>query len=259
MNRVEAPVTSEADDRNGLAALAKSGRLRAAINIGNAALAQRDGRSGALTGVSPAIARELSCRIGCELDLVIYPSAGTVSEAAERGEGEIAFLARDPGRADRLAFSIPYVAIEGTYIVRKDSGFRGAADIDRPGQRVCVTHNAAYDHILTRQLEHAEIVRAATPMDTLALFIQGGHNAAAGIRQPLENYAQSHPELKVLEDRFALIEQCIAVPKSDEGSIPALDMFLAETIKSGMVRRALDLSGQQQVAVATEASLGRTA
>jgi polar amino acid transport system substrate-binding protein len=250
MNRLEAPVTSDADDRNGLASVAKSGRLRAAVNIGNAALAQRDEHSGVIMGVSPSLAAELSRRIHCDLDLVVYPSAGSIVDAVGHDEWDIAFLARDPGRTDRLAFTVPYVAIEGTYIVHKDSGFRSAADLDRPGQRVCVTLNAAYDHILTRQLEHAEIVRAATPTETLALFLQGSHDAAAGIRQPLENYAQSYPELRVLEDPFALIEQCIAVPRALSDTISDLNRFVTMAITSGFVRDALDRSGQQQVAVA---------
>lgn len=250
MNRLETPETSDTDNRKGLAALAKSGRLRAAINIGNAALAQRDDHSGVIMGVSPSLAAELSRRIDCDLDLVVYPSAGKVFDAAGNDEWDIAFLARDPGRTDRLAFSIPYVAIEGTYIVRKDSGFRGAADIDRPGQRVCVTLNAAYDHILARQLKYAEIVRSATPADTLALFLEGGHDAAAGVRQPLENYAELHPELEVLGDHFAQIEQCIAVPLASSNAISELDRFLTTAIASGFVRDALDKSGQQQVAVA---------
>jgi polar amino acid transport system substrate-binding protein len=250
MNRLETPETSDADDGKGLAALAKSGRLRAAINIGNAALAQRDDHSGVITGVSPSLAAELSRRIDCDLDLVVYPSAGKVFDASGNDEWDIAFLARDPGRTDRLAFTGPYVAIEGTYIVRKGTGFRSGADLDRPGQRVCVTLNAAYDHILTRQLTYAEIVRSATPADTLALFLEGGHDAAAGVRQPLENYAQLHPELEVLGDHFALIEQCIAVPLASSNAISELDRFLTTAIASGFVRDALDKSGQQQVAVA---------
>lgn len=230
--------------------LAKEGRLRAAINIGNAALAQRSDRTGDIGGVSPSLAKELARRIGSELELVVYSSAGQIIQAADFNEWDIAFLASDPGRVDRLAFSLPYVIIEATYLVRSGSGLRAIEHIDQPGNRVCVTQNAAYDHVLTRQLKNAEIVRAPTPAETLDLFLREGFEAAAGIRQPLRTFAASQKGLEVLPGHFAVIEQAIAVAASRQSCTTALNDFVREMLASGFVREALEASGQVDVAVA---------
>lgn len=220
------------------------GLLRAAINMGNTTLAQRDERTGVIGGISPAIAQELARRMDIKLEFIVYASAGRVFEAADRDEWDIAFLARDPGRTDKLAFSSPYVAVEATYIVRSDSGLRSLEEVDQPGHRVCVTANAAYDHILTRQLKHAEIIRLATPAESLDLFLRNGLEAAAGVRKSLRVFAQAHPDVVVLPGHFARIEQCIAVPVSGNACIAGLDRFLEEMRSTEFVRKALDQSGQ---------------
>ena len=56
-------------------ALAPTGRLRAAINLGNPILAKRDATSGEPVGVSIDLARELAHRMGLELDLLAFDTA----------------------------------------------------------------------------------------------------------------------------------------------------------------------------------------
>ncbi len=51
---------------------------------------------------------------------------------------DLAFLAIDPARADRIAFSAPYVEIEGTYLVRENSSAQHVTDLDRDGLRIAV-------------------------------------------------------------------------------------------------------------------------
>src|SRR4051794_26686434 len=62
--------------------------------------------------------------------------AGSIPVRA--GAWDIAFLAIDPGRANDIAFTAPYVVIEGTYLVPADSPLRTIADVDREGVRVAV-------------------------------------------------------------------------------------------------------------------------
>src|SRR5690349_17853605 len=63
-------------------------------------------------------------------------------------------------RADKIDFSPPYVVIEGTYMVAKDSPMKSVADVDKPGVRIAVGLNSAYDLYLTRSLKSATLVRA---------------------------------------------------------------------------------------------------
>jgi polar amino acid transport system substrate-binding protein len=79
--------------------LAPNGTLRAAINVGNAVLAQRDAAGGEPTGVSVDLARELARRLGVPVQLIVYDAAGKVVEAGRAGAWDIAFVALDPARA----------------------------------------------------------------------------------------------------------------------------------------------------------------
>src|SRR4051812_23772854 len=90
------------------AELAPSGKLRAAINIGNPVLASR-GADGQPKGVSVDLARELARRLGVPAELVVFDSAGKV--VAARETWDVGFVALDPQRAGEIAQSPPYVII----------------------------------------------------------------------------------------------------------------------------------------------------
>src|SRR2546423_8448447 len=125
--------------------IAPSGKLRAAINFGNPVLAQRDPATGEPRGVSVDLARELGRRLGLPVELVAYEAAGKVVDAVKTGAWDVAFLAIDPERAGEIAFTAPYVVIEGTYAVPADSPLRAIEDVDRDGVRIAVGAKSAYD------------------------------------------------------------------------------------------------------------------
>ena len=98
--------------------IAPEGKLRAAINFGNPVLAQKDSTTGEPRGISADLSRELARRLGVPVEFVLFEAAGKVADAAKAGVWDVAFLAIDPGRANDIAFTAPYVVIEGTYLVR---------------------------------------------------------------------------------------------------------------------------------------------
>src|SRR5215475_10219574 len=110
--------------------LAPTGRLRAAINFGNSVLAQPDPAGGPPRGVSGELARALAKRLGVGIDYVTFDAAGKVFEALKADLWDVAFLAVDPVRAAGIAFTAPYVVIEGVYVVPKDSSLQTVADVD---------------------------------------------------------------------------------------------------------------------------------
>jgi polar amino acid transport system substrate-binding protein len=206
--------------------LAPTGRLRAAINCGNPVLAQLDSRSGQPTGVSVDLAVELGRRIGIPVDLVTCDSAGNVMKALTNSAWDVAFLAIDPGRATEIDFTSPYMSIEGTYLVRNNSPLRTIEDFDRTGVRIAVGTGAAYDLYLTRTLTQAELRRAPTSAVAIDLFMAEGLEAAAGVRQPLAEFARTHREVRVIEGKFMSIEQAMATPKGRPAGLAYLQTFI---------------------------------
>jgi polar amino acid transport system substrate-binding protein len=193
--------------------LAPTGKLRAAINLGNAILAQ--GSAQEPRGLTVDLARELARRTGLALELVTFPAAGKVFEALTAGAWDIAFIAIEPVRAAEIDFSPPYVFIEGTYMVPKDSPLKEVADVDRPGVRIAVGRGSAYDLFLTRTIRHATVVRAhiGGGRAMIDLFVAEKLEAVAGVKQPLIDYAKTDASVRVMEGRFMVIEQAMGTPK----------------------------------------------
>jgi polar amino acid transport system substrate-binding protein len=234
--------------------LAPTGKLRAAINFGNPVLAQRDQVSGEPRGMSVDLADELARRLGVPVELVTYNSAGKVFEALKTGAWDIAFLAIDPARATEIAFTAPYVIIEGIYLVPADSPLRSIQDIDREGVRVAVGNKSAYDLYLTRTLKRAQLVRVPTSAEALDVFLRDKLEAAAGVKQPILQFAKIHPNVRVIDGRFMIIEQAMGTPKGREAALLYLREFIEEMKASGFVARGLEKSGQGDATVAPRAT-----
>ncbi|MFY7959027.1 MAG: transporter substrate-binding domain-containing protein [Elsteraceae bacterium] len=230
--------------------MAASGVLRAAINTGNPVLAKPGVDGGDPTGVSVDLARELARRLDLPVTFIAFDTASRVFEALDNGAWEVAFLANEPERATKIAFTTPYVIIEGTYLVRADSPYQSVAELDQPGLRVASCRAAAYDLFLSRNLKHAERVLSDLPAASMAAFLAQGLDAAAGVRQALQAFAADKPGLRVVEDRFMAIGQAVAAPQGRPAAAAYLEAFVAEAKRSGFIRAALDRHGHADLAVA---------
>jgi polar amino acid transport system substrate-binding protein len=139
-----------------------------------------------------------------------------VFDALKAGAWDVAFLAIDPARSAEIAFTAPYVVIEGTYLVPADSPLRTIGDVDREGVRVAVGNKSAYDLYLTRTLKHAEIVRVPTSPAAVEVFIRDRLEAAAGVKQPLVEFAKANANVRVMDGHFMVIEQAMGTRKDRE-------------------------------------------
>ncbi|WP_349975707.1 transporter substrate-binding domain-containing protein [Pseudomonas sp. WHRI 8519] len=226
--------------------LAPNGILRAAINFGNPVLAQ-PGTDGELHGVSVALAKSLADELGVGLELHTYDAAGKVFAALEENAWTLAFLAIEPVRAAQISFSEPYVLIEGTYLVKADAPYSKVEELDQPGLRLAVGNGAAYDLYLSRTLQHAELQRADTSAGAVDLFIDRHLDAAAGVRQPLEQVAARNPNYRVMQGAFTAIRQAVAVPRGRDAGAAYVRDFVERRLVEGFVRGALLASGQTDV------------
>src|SRR3954451_15177277 len=230
--------------------LAPSGKLRAAMNYRNSVLAQK-GPDGEPRGVSAELSRELAKRLGVPLEYVTFTAAGKAFEAAKENKVDVLFVAIEPVRAADVEFTPPYVLIEGAYLVLKDSPYRDPADLDQPGKRIAVGENSAYDLYLTRTLKDATLVRTAGGCcKNIDLFRAEKLDAAAGVRQPLAEYARQHPDVRVMERPFQEIRQAMATPKGRAAAAAYLKAFIEEMKANGFVADALKRSNQPDAQVA---------
>lgn len=226
--------------------LVPGGVLRAAINLGNPVLAQ--GTVAAPAGVTADIAGELGARLGVPVDFVCCAAARESFEAMVRGRADICFLAIEPARAAEVAFTPPYVLIEGVYVVREDAGFTTLADVDREHVRIGVKEGSAYDLFLSRTLRHATVVRAP---DGIGVFSEQGLEAGAGIRQVVSGYAARTPGFRVIDERFMQIRQAVGVIRTRApGTVRFLAAVIEELKASGFISDALERSGQDRALVA---------
>jgi polar amino acid transport system substrate-binding protein len=233
------------------AALAPTGVLRAAINLGNPILAGTDPSSGAARGVSVDLARELGRQLGVGVELVVFDGAAKSVDAVVQERADIGFFAIDPLRGAEIAFTAPYVLIEGCYLVPEGSPIRANDEVDRPGRVVVVGGGSAYDLHLTRALKEATIVRAPTSQAVVDTFLARGADVAAGVRQQLEADARRRGGLRLLDGRFMVIRQAMGTPKrrGDEAA-RALGRFVERMKAGGFVAAALARHGIQGASVA---------
>lgn len=220
--------------------LTPSGVLRAAINLGNPVLAQ--GTPDTPSGITVDIAREVGRRLGVAVELLCFDAARKSYEAMTSGRADLCFLAVDPAREAEVAFSAPYVVIEGVYAVPRDSPFTSPADIDRAGVRIGVKKGSAYDLFLSRTLQHATVVRGDEGTDA---FRTEGLEVAAGIRQPMTEFVAAHPDVRLIEDRFMQIQQAVGTPATRRPETVAFLRELVEDLKAdGFVAASLRRANQ---------------
>jgi polar amino acid transport system substrate-binding protein len=229
--------------------LAPTGVLRASINLGNPVLAQ--GTPDAPAGVTVDIAREIAARLGVPVSFLCFDAARKSFEAMTTGQADICFLAVDPARAAEVAFTAPYVVIEGVFAVPADSAFTTPADVDSPGVRIGVKQGSAYDLFLTRTLQHATVVRGTDGVDA---FRSEHLDAAAGIRQPMTAFVAANPGVRLIDERFMQIRQAVGTTKDRSPETVQFLRNLVEELKAnGFVAESLQRSNQPGATVAPPA------
>lgn len=233
------------------AAFMPAGKLRASINLGNPILANKHPETGEPYGVSIDLARAFAEKLGAELELAVFDGAAKSVEAVGEERADFGFFAVDPLRGEKIAFTAPYVLIEGFYLVHDDSPIRTNRDVDQAHNRVAAGRGSAYDLFLTRELKAAQIVRAPTSQAVVQTFLEQQLEVAAGVKQQLEADARKTAGLRLLDERFMVIRQAMGVAKSrGAAAAAALSAFVEEMKASGFVADALRRHGIAGASVA---------
>ena len=227
-------------------AFCPTGALRAAINLGNPILAGTNA-AGEAVGISVDLARELAARLGVACELSVFQTAKGSVDALASESVDIGFFAVDPARAALIAFTAPYVLIEGCYLVPEGSPLTANEEVDRPGTRVVVGQGSAYDLYLTRELKASQTV--------LETCVAQQAEVAAGVKQQLQADMQRFPGHRLLPGRFMVIQQAMGVAKSrGEAAAQALAAFVEDVKASGFVAAAMARHRVEGASVAPPAS-----
>jgi polar amino acid transport system substrate-binding protein len=201
--------------------------------------------------VSVDLAGLLAERLGVPLDLVVVDAALRSVESVQADLADVGFFAIDPARSTGIAFTPPYVLIEGAYLVRHDSPLADNAQVDRYGTRIMVGRGSAYDLYLSRELKAAQLLRTPTSQAVVDRFLAENADVAAGVKQQLEADAARLGGLRLLPGRFMVIEQAMGLPLQ-RGIMPglALTKFVEQAKASGFVAKSLARHGIRGAIVA---------
>ncbi|MDB5782058.1 ABC transporter substrate-binding protein [Caballeronia mineralivorans] len=239
--------------------LAPTGTLRAAINYNNPLLARRDAATGELSGLAVDLSRELARRVGVPLELIPYAAAGKISASAKGNTWDIGYLAIDPLRANDIDFTAAHVELEGTYLLPAGSPLQRIEDMDCDGVRIAVTAKSAYDLFLSRELKHAQLVRAENTPESIELMLGQKLDAVAAVRTALVTGATRLPGSRVLSGHFMTIPQAAGIPKGRPAAARYVSEFIEEMKASGFVAATLKKYGlgPDDAIVAPPASAGK--
>ena len=129
------------------ATLSPTGKLRVALIASNPVLVTR-GADGSLGGVSVAVARTLAARLGVPIELKPYDNPARYNESLATDDWDIGLAARDPARAEHLAFSVTFMEVDNGYVARAGAAPTTAEEVDRAGVKIAVAQGSAPHTVL---------------------------------------------------------------------------------------------------------------
>ncbi|MFM8623302.1 MAG: transporter substrate-binding domain-containing protein [Betaproteobacteria bacterium] len=218
--------------------LAPRGELRVGLNLSNFLLVTSSDYGP--QGIVPDLARSLAAEVGVPLRFVPYPSPGPLGDAVDSDAWDVAFLADEPARATRIAFSPAYLEIPAGYLVPPGSPIRDIAEVDRPGVRIASMDSGAYTLYLKRTLERAELRLAPTLEASFQLFVDQGLHALAGLQARLISDHQRLPGSRILPGDFTAVQQAIGTARGKETRARFLASFAQGIKAQGLVQAAIE-------------------
>jgi polar amino acid transport system substrate-binding protein len=229
--------------------IAPSGTLVCALNHGNVVLVRRGPTDETPTGVSVDIARKLAAELSVPVRFRHFDKAGDVSGSAGTSEWDVCFLAIDPKRAERIAYSSPYVQIEGAFLVPKLKALSTFADVDRSELKIGAVKGSAYELFLSRNHVAGTLVRFDSFPDAMTALDHKEVDGLAGVRQAMQKVVADRPDFQVMAEPFMAIPQAVGVSAHRPLAAKYVAQFVQTLKSNGFVRKSLDDSGHADVVV----------
>lgn len=237
------------------AVLAPTGVLRVGYIEGNPVHTVRDPRTGALTGIGPALAGELARELGVRLDMIGLRGSAAVVGELRQGRIDMALLADNPARRREVDFSDVYLLNPQGIAVRAASPLRRIADLaQRPvrigvsaGDTVGVTLARDYPGVVVVPIEGSGIAGAQAMLEI------GAVDGFAAANARLLSLIEAMDGARRLEGDIASTPQALAVRQGRPAAVAALNAFLARIRADGFLERTVRVDNARTGAVAASA------
>jgi polar amino acid transport system substrate-binding protein len=235
------------------AELAPTGVLRAGINLSNFLLVTGRSASGDPEGVAPDMARAIADKLGVGIAYVPFKTPGELADQAGKNIWDIGLIGAEPQRAEKIAFTAAYCEIEATYLVPPGSPLASIAEVDRKGVRIAVTHRAAYDLWLERNIKEATLVRVTGLDGAYETFVRDKLEALAGLRPRLLADVGKLPGARILDGKFTAVQQAVGTARPNAAAAAFLAEFVEQAKASGLVGRLIERHKVKGLSVAPPA------
>ena len=229
--------------------LAPTGTLRAALIASNPVLVTRR-PDAPLGGVSVAVARALAAHLGVSVELKPYDNPASYNESLTTDDWDIGLAARDPSRAEHLAFSETFMEVDNGYVARPGATPTTAEEVDRPGVKIAVAQGSAPHAVLRRVIKTAEIVPLPGGFEPAREALATGKADVYGENLHLAHrIADALSGARVLPGSFNVVQMAIGVRKRAAAALPTVDEFVIQIRSDGTVQKAIAEAGLRGVRV----------
>ena len=206
------------------------------------AISYRNSRNSELEGMDVDLARALAARLSARLSFV-EANFLTFMDRIEAGDCDAAMMAVGitAGRAQRVAFSRPYLASPVYGVTTRDSTrVRNWSDIDEPGVVVAVSAGTVQESLMGRTLRRAEMLVVAPPRTREAEIQSGRADVFMSDFAYTRRMMLMHDWARVIDppDRFGETLYAWALPLNDPTWLGEVNGFLAAIRADGTLARA---------------------
>ena len=231
------------------AALAPTGKLRAAFLSTNPVQARIDPQSGAISGPVKDLTEHLATRLSVPYELLPIPDACRVIDALREGKADVGYLAVDATRAKEVDFVGAYAVMRSSFVVASNSALKESTSLDREGVVIGVVQGVSQQLFASSHYKKAQVrifAEQPTRAELEALLGSGEVTAFGMNRQRALDFAKDSTLLRALDDSFFDVPQAFAITKNQTSRSALLEDFANEVRRSGFVATSLAKAGLQQ-------------
>lgn len=201
-------------------------------------------------GVTVDLGKELAGKLGVPVEFLVASNSGELIDGLSSNAIDLTFVPMDEERRKRVDFGPAYFIIESTYLVSAGSDIKSLSEVDRPNIRVIGIANTATIRAAARSLKNTTITAVKSVSEATEMLRTGKADAFALTHDSLRPVAAQLPGSRILDGSFLQTGIAIAVPKNHPNALAYATSFTEDAKASGMVRRAFEDAGLNDLVVA---------